>query len=201
MSRLVLIVAKSGTGKSSSMRNFAENDLRVISCSGKELPFKSNIKSLYVKTYGELMNAVVAAERPVVVVDDINYIMSFDQMSRVLETGYTKFTLMAKSITDLFKTIVEKDSDQTYYVIGHQAEQAEGDSQIRLKTPGKMVSNTIVLEGLTNILITTDVVDNQFVFRVQTDGTGVKTPMGMFDTLTIENDLKLVDKTIREFYK
>jgi hypothetical protein len=43
MSKLVLIIAQSGTGKSSSLRNFKKGEANVLLCSGKELPFRSEL--------------------------------------------------------------------------------------------------------------------------------------------------------------
>lgn len=201
MARLVLIIAKSGTGKSSSMRNLTKDEAQVISCSGKELPFKSNIKAAIPIGYEDVVNWIKVSTTPIVVIDDANYLMTFDEMNRVLETGYIKFTQMAKGMFGVFKTIIDKKSDQTFYIMAHKAESVEGDNELKMKTTGKMISGKIVLEGLTNILLTTDVVDGRFLFRVQTDGTGVKSPIGMFPEATMENDLKEVDKNIREFYK
>ena len=39
-------------------------------------------------------------------------------------------------------------------------------------------------------------------FITQSDGTNTaKSPMGLFDSLKIDNDLKLVDDTIRKYYE
>ncbi len=64
-----------------------------------------------------------------------------------------------------------------------------------------MVSDKFVPEGLANQVVESSVLDGEFVFKVKTDGTGIKTPMGMFDEPTIPNDLKVLDKAISEFYK
>lgn len=198
MARLVLIVAKSGTGKSSSLRNLTKDEAGVILCSGKELPFKNDLTTFMPKDYQELVSVIKSSKAPIVVIDDVNYMMSFEEMARINETGYGKFTVMAQNLFSVFKAIIDKDSDQTFYVTAHAEER--DDDQLKVKTTGKMLSEKIVLEGLTNILITCDIDDGQFVFRVRTDGTGVKTPIGMFDEETVPNDLKIVDKAIRDFY-
>lgn len=198
MARLVLVLAQSGTGKSSSMRNLKHGEANVILCSGKELPFKSDLATKVPANYNDVLAAIAGAPAPIVVIDDANYLMSFEEMARVNETGYAKFTQMANNMFRMFKAIIDKDSDQTFYVMAH-AENRE-DGLLRFKTSGKMLSDKIVLEGLTNIVITTEIVDGQFIFRTQTDGSGVKTPLGMFANPTMDNDLKLVDKAVREFY-
>jgi hypothetical protein len=108
---------------------------------------------------------------------------------------------MALNMYNVFKAIMDKESDQTFYLLAHAAENPEGDNQLKFKTTGKMLSEKIVLEGLTNIVIGADVDDGEFVFKVKTDGTGIKTPIGMFKTDTVPNDLKAVDTVIREYYK
>jgi hypothetical protein len=199
MSKLVLVIAQSGTGKSSSLRNFKAGEANVLLCSGKELPFRSELATRVPKSYADLYEAINSANAPAVVIDDANYLMSYEEMARVNESGYAKFTQMAANMFKLFKTIIDKPGDQIFYVMAHA--EARDDGMLRFKTTGKMLSDKIVLEGLTNIILTTEIVDGRFVFKTTTDGTGVKSPIGMFTTPTIENDLKAVDKQIREFYK
>lgn len=201
MARLVLVLARSGTGKSTSLRNFKKGEAQAVLCSGKELPFKTDIATFVPKGYTGVYTAIEKATTPVVVLDDVNYLMSMEEMARANERGYEKFSVMALNMYNVFKAIMDKDSDQIFYLLAHAAENSENDSQLRFKTTGKMLSEKVVLEGLTNIVIGADVVDGEFVFKVKTDGTGIKTPMGMFDTDTVPNDLKFVDKTIRNYYK
>ena len=199
MSRLVLVISKSGTGKSSSLRNLKKGEASVVLCSGKELPFRSDISTMVPKTHLEVISAIERANAPIVVIDDANYLMSFEEMNRATEIGYVKFTQMATHMFDIFQAIIKKESDQTFYVMAHSAETEDGS--IKFKTTGKMLSEKIVLEGLTNILITNEITsDGEFVFRVRTDGTGVKTPLGMFKEETVPNDLVIVDKAIKDFY-
>lgn len=199
MARLVLVISKSGTGKSSSLRNLKKGEASVVLCSGKELPFRSDISTMIPKSHLDVISAIDRANAPIVVIDDANYLMSFEEMNRATEVGYVKFTQMATHMFDIFQSIIKKDSDQTFYVMAHSAETEDGS--IKFKTTGKMLSEKIVLEGLTNILITNEITsDSEFVFRVRTDGTGVKTPLGMFATETVPNDLVIVDKAIKDFY-
>ena len=46
MARIILNVGKSGSGKSTSLRNFANNEYALINVLGKDLPFKNNKKFL-----------------------------------------------------------------------------------------------------------------------------------------------------------
>ncbi len=200
MARLVLVISNSGTGKSSSLRNLKKGEASVILCSGKELPFKHELSTFVPKAgYVDVLNAIDKASSPIVVIDDANYLMSFEEMNRVQEVGYGKFTQMAQNMFKVFKAIIDKPSDQTFYIMAHAAETEDG--KLRFKTTGKMLSDKVVLEGLTNILLTNEITpDGEFVFKVKTDGTGVKAPLGMFETDTIPNDLKLVNEAINKYY-
>ncbi len=199
MAKLVLILANPGTGKSSSLRNLKVEEVTVVSVTGKELPFKTNIKQVPVKNAAEVVKIVNDSKKPIVVIDDANYLLTFEEMARVNEVGYTKFTQMAQNFFSIIKAIIDKDSDQIFYIMAHSEETEDG--QLRLKTTGKMISEKIVIEGLTNIVIGTEVEDGEFLFKVKTDGNGVKSPLGMFKTDTISNDLVIVNKAIKEFYQ
>lgn len=198
MAQLVLIISPSGTGKSSSLRNLTKEEAAVVLCSGKDLPFRHDLSTFVPKNYIDIFNVIEQSKRPIIIIDDVNYMMSFEEMNRVNEAGYAKFTQMANNMFQVFKKILDKQSDQVFYLLAHADIDETG--KIRFKTTGKMLSEKVVLEGLTNIVITNEILDGEFVFRVQTNGTGIKTPIGMFETPTIPNDLKIVDEAIRKFY-
>lgn len=201
MSRLVFILGESGTGKSTSLRNLTKKDVNVISVTNKELPFKTDIKPYHPKTYEDVAKGINSANAPIVVIDDANYLMSNFEFQTINENGYGKFARNALGMVNMFNAIINKPTDQTFYIMAH-TEQSE-DGQLRFKTTGKMVSEKYNPAGVTNIVLEAKYDDEseEFVFRTKADGHGVKSPMGMFDTATVPNDLKLVHKTISEFYK
>lgn len=50
-------------------------------------------------------------------------------------------------------------------------------------------------------VLKTVVVDGKYLFATQTDGTDTcKSPIGLFDSMYISNDLKLVDEALRTYY-
>lgn len=199
MSQLTFVLGKTGTGKSTSLRNFTSKDsIGYVTATGKPLPFKNDIRQFHAKNYAELAAAVNQSEADVVVIDDFNYFMSFEEFNQASVKGYEKFTQMAVNVVNIIDIISKKPTDQRFYILAHSENNDEGN--LRLKTTGKMVSDKFVPEGLTNQVVETAVVDGEFVFKVKTDGTGIKTPMGMFETPTIPNDLKVLDEKIKAFY-
>lgn len=200
MAQLTFVLGRSGTGKSTSLRNFKKKDgIGYITATGKPLPFKNDIPQVHAKSYNMLSQLIEGSKAPIVVIDDFNYFMSFEEFSKSGIKGYDKFTEMAVNVVNIIDQITKKDSKQRFYILAHSEQNDEG--QLRLKTTGKMVSDKFVPEGLTNQVIETAVLDNEFVFKVKTDGSGIKTPMGMFEQPTIENDLKLLDEKIAAFYE
>ncbi len=199
MSQLTFVLGRSGTGKSTSLREFKKADgIGYITATGKPLPFKNDIPQFHAKNYATLIAAIKQSTAPVVVIDDFNYFMSFEEFSQATVKGYEKFTQMAVNVVNVIETITSKETDQRFYILAHSENNEDG--QLRLKTTGKMVSDKFVPEGLTNQVVETAVVDREFVFKVKTDGSGIKTPMGMFAEETIPNDLKQLDKALVEFY-
>lgn len=200
MAQLTFVLGRSGTGKSSSLRNMKKADgVGYITATGKPLPFKNDIPQFHAKNYSELAAAIKTSKAPIVVIDDFNYFMSFEEFSKAGIKGYDKFTEMAVNVVNIIELITKKGTDQRFYILAHSEQNDEG--LLKLKTTGRMVSDKFVPEGLTNQVVETAVIDGEFVFKVKTDGTGIKTPLGMFETDTIPNDLKELDKAIVNFYK
>lgn len=200
MAQLTFVLGRSGTGKSSSLRNLKKADgVGYITATGKPLPFKNDIPQFHAKNYSELAAAIKTSKAPIVVIDDFNYFMSFEEFSKAGIKGYDKFTEMAVNVVNIIELITKKDTGQRFYILAHSEQNDEG--LLKLKTTGKMVSDKFVPEGLTNQVVETAVIDGEFVFKVRTDGTGIKTPLGMFEPDTIPNDLKELDRAIVNFYK
>jgi phage protein len=200
MAQLTFVLGRSGTGKSSSLRHLKKADsVGYITATGKPLPFKNDIPQFHAKNYGELATVIKKSTSSIIVIDDFNYFMSFEEFSKANIKGYDKFTEMAVNVVNIIELITKKETAQRFYILAHSEQNDEG--LLKLKTTGKMVSDKFVPEGLTNQVIETAVIDGEFVFKVRTDGTGIKTPLGMFETDTIPNDLKELDKAIVNFYK
>ena len=201
MAQLTFVLGNSGTGKSTSLRNFKKSDsIGYITPTGKVLPFKSDIPFYHAKSYTDLFKAIRTSKTDIVVIDDFNYFMSYEEFSKINVVGYGKFAEMAKNVIDVIDEIVSKNSNQRFYIMAHTENRTEDNPQLRLKTTGKMVNEKFVPEGLVNQVVETVVQDGEFNFKVKTDGLGVKTPFGMFNEEFIENDLKLLDNKIKEFY-
>lgn len=198
----VMVLGESGTGKSTSLRNFGPDDVAVINVAGKPLPFRNKLHVAKCDNYGMIVKTLVGRpDIPAFVIDDAQYLMANEFMRRSDERGYDKFTEIAKNFWSLvLETVAQKMPDnQIVYFLMHT--DTADDGRIRAKTIGKMLNEKITLEGLFTIVLRTNVSDGVYTFRTVNSGSDtVKTPMGMFSANEIDNDLKAVDTAIREYY-
>lgn len=218
MAELVMVLGESGSGKSASLRGFAPGEVCVLNVAGKRLPFRNSWGNNVINNagYDMIRRAVSSGKYKRYVVDDSQYLLAFEAFNRALETGYGKYTEMAKHFCDMLtylKTarVLKKNPDGTYEQTGentdnvivyfmHHVERAE-DGLLKPKTQGKMLDERLNVAGLftTILLAKTDGKDHWF--ETQNDGTSVaKSPMEMFEDLKIPNDLKLVDTVYRAYY-
>ena len=197
-------MGESGSGKSASLRNFAPNEISVFNVTSKPLPFKqgkTKIPKIDNATYTDIANALANPNKRAYVIDDAGYLLSFEMFKRANETGYSKFTDMAKNFFDMLDFINTKlPNDIIVYITMH----TEDDSEMhktKAKTIGKMIDQNLNLEGLFTIVLRAMQTEEGYKFITRDDRVSTaKSPMGMFESDKIDNDLKEVDRVIREYY-
>ena len=197
----VLVLGESGSGKSTSLRNFNADELVVYNVAGKPLPFRKGCEFHLADNvgYGKIMTNMSKKKFKTYVIDDSQYLLCFELFNRSGETGYTKFTEMAKKFYELIRFTVEQLPPDVIVYFLHHVENMDG--RVKAKTIGKMLDEKLTVEGLFSIVLMAKNNDGNYVFLTQSDGTNtVKAPMEMFAEAEIDNDLKLVDNTIREYY-
>lgn len=199
----VLVLGESGSGKTASLRNFEENDVSILNVASKPLPFKNKnkLKMANKATYTMIKGAVSSGRTPSYVIDDAQYLMAFESFDKVNETGFTKFTQMAKNYEEMLRYIQE-DTDPNVIVYVLQHIDKDEDGKIKAKTLGKMLDQQLTVEGLFSIVLLAQTDGKRHYFITQSDGMNpCKSPIGLFDDIEIDNDLKIVDNAIREYYE
>ena len=196
----VMVLGESGTGKSTSLRNFTPDEIGIINVCGKPLPFRNQMNDLKTDNYLKIEKALKAREKKAAVIDDCQYLLANEYMRQAKVTGYQKFTDIAQNFWTLVQVVIrELPEDMIVYFLGHVERDANGNE--KFKTIGKMLDEKITVEGMFTIVLKTSVQDGRYLFSTRNSGSDtVKTPMGMFDEAYIDNDLKMVDTAIREYY-
>lgn len=195
----VFILGESGVGKSTSLRNFNENEVVIFGVAGKPLPFKKKLNYIPHATYPIIGKELRKQEKKIYVIDDSQYLMAFDLFEKAKEVGYTKFTDIAVRFKSMLDFIIKRLNDDIIVYLLHHIEVLDG-GKIKAKTVGKMLDNQLTLEGLFSIVLYATTFNGEYIFETQTDGfTTAKSPIGMFKN-KIPNDLKYVDTVIRDYW-
>lgn len=198
----VMILGVSGTGKSASMRNCNKDKFALVNVAKKPLPFKGNFRERYDgDSYQEAVNFMKKCKAKSIVIDDAQYLMGNEFMRRVTERGFDKFSEMAQNMWKLLNFInQELPADKIVYLLGHIERDQDGNE--KFKTMGKLIDQCINVEGTCTIVLKTHVADGQYSFLTQNSGHDtVKSPIGMFPSFAIDNDLNYVDEKIRNYYE
>lgn len=195
----VLIIGASGSGKSTSLRNFSENEVTIFNVANKMMPFRKKLHVINNADYAAIGKELSKKDKKIYVIDDSQYLLAFEMFDRAKETGYGKFTDIALRFRNMLDFIIRQlPNDVMVYFLHHSEETESG--KIKAKTIGKMLDNQLTVEGLFSIVLYCKIDGDKHVFETQSDGyTTAKSPMEMFDRV-IDNDLKAVDNTIREYY-
>lgn len=207
MAQIVLIAGPSSSGKSTSMRNFASDELALINVNKKPLPFKGKFESLLESTdYDQIRASIAATKKRAIVIDDAGYLITHQFMSGHRENkGNAVFELyndLADNFYKLIKWCQDKSrvsEDKIVYFVMHIDKNDFGET--KPKTIGKMLDEKVCIEGLFTVALTSEYKDGKYVFHTKTDGLDfAKSPIDMFESDDIDNDLKAVDKAIRDYY-
>lgn len=208
----VLIIGRSGSGKTYSIKNFAPNEIGVISVEKGRLPFKTEIRVAKVPKdpsngeakdaammnaakYNWIMRTIQSAKCKAIVIDDSQYLLVNELFDRTYEKGYDKFTSMAQKFRDLIHFVNDlEEEDKIVYFLHHS--ELDTDGREKTKTIGKMLDEKLTVEGCFDIVLYCQ--DHKFFTQANGQSTA-KTPEDMFE-LEIPNDLKAVDQAIREYY-
>lgn len=200
----VLILGKSGGGKSTSLRNFKEN-IGIINVLGKPLPFKHNLKPFVTDDYAKVKGVLLKAQAQSIVIDDAGYLMTNQFMTGHSSTGggnavFAFYNEIGDKFWGLIQFVIHQlPPEKIVYLFMHEDKNDFGD--IKPKTIGKMLDEKVNVEGMFTIALRCMNSNGKHIFRTNSDGLDIcKSPMGMFDDMEIDNDLAVVDEKIRAYW-
>jgi len=200
----VMVLGKSGTGKSASMRNLDPAKYGLINVASKPLPFKNNKKSFDSDDYAAITALIKRASSDIIVIDDAQFLMANAYMRSAMmkfdKNGVFDFyKKIGYDFWNLVRDVIALPPQKVVYFLGHT--EVDDSGSTKFKTIGRMLDNSITVEGMFTIVLRTFVQEEKYYFSTLNDGTDtVKSPIGMFTDRFIDNDLAIVDAAIREYY-
>ena len=222
----IAIVGESGTGKSTSLRNLNPEETFIISTTGKPLPFRgwkkkytpikiegTTISGNYFTSskWDQIMKILQIVDKKMphikqVIVDDFQYVLSYEFVDRATETGYQKFSELAQHAIEILRYSEKMRDDCKMIFLTHSENVGDAmNPKYVIKTVGKLLAEKVTLEGLFTYIFFTRVgegADGRMEYKLLTnsDGTCVaKTSYGMFEEMEIDNDLSEIIKVIDEY--
>lgn len=197
----VILMGRSGTGKSYSMRDWPE--LGIINVLGKPLPFKGGGKTFQTTNYGAVKKALSVSKAKSIAIDDCGYLMT-DMFMKGHSEGksgssvYDLYNEIGDSFYGLIRSIqTELPADKIVYLVMHEETDEFNGTQI--KTIGKLLSEKVCIEGMVSIVIRAVCRQGKYLFLTNGEGI-VKSPPGMLPE-EMDNDLKQVDAAIRAYWE
>lgn len=223
MSIATLILGESGTGKSTSLRNLEPSQVSIYQCTNKPLPFRSaNWKEsifnyeMLCQVKGEngmpitlspaqtIIRFLTQSKKDILIIDDFQYLMSYEFMRGVgvkysKDEVFDRYNWIGRNAWSVFDCAVNLPGHKRIYILAHTDTDEFGKTKI--KTIGRMLDSKITLDGMVTICLRTHVADGKYHFSTQNNGSDtVKSPMGLFESDLIDNDLKAVDDAICDYW-
>ena len=215
MSKCIGLMGESGSGKTTSMRNLDPKTTFYIDCDKKGLSWKgwkkaynTDKKNYYktdlIGTVATLLDKINTQDNmkhiKVVVVDTLNALMVADEVRRMKEKGFDKWQDLAQCIWQLIDQAMALRDDLTIIFVCHSQTQKEDDGYTftRIKTSGKKLDKLCIETKLTTVLHAV-CEGGEYKFKVHSDNSTAKTPMGAFEDDEIENDITKVLEALKEY--
>jgi len=173
----------------------------------KSLPFRNDFKNIlatddYAKIKAKMLGAVEYGLKTIVIDDSGYLIMNQFMRGQGTKKGNAVFELynqIASNFWDLINFVkYDLPNDVIVYFVMH--EDIDDMGNVKPMTIGKLLNDKINIQGMFTIVFRAMKNDGKYIFRTQSSGLDIaKTPMGMFDSESIDNDLKVINDTIREY--
>ena len=225
MANAVILLGKSGTGKSSSIKGLNPKETVVLNVLGKKLPFKGSSK-LYnqesknlfrVDDYTQVINMLQGIDKNApyvhnIIIDDAIYIMRKEYFKRAKETGYGKYTELAMHFQQIISTIESMREDINVFIILHSEDVQSDKTTVgyKVSTIGQLIDNQYnPVEVVPMVLYSSIKYDDKgvatygFYTHRFMDGMveiPAKSPADMFTEDFIPNDLGIVVAAMKEYY-
>lgn len=228
---IVAILGASGDGKTTStiinpdgkfdLDNYQGMDPKshfIINLDRKTLPFPAGMwdtehrNYIEPKTFDEIRKSLdyCAKNKEIksVAIDTVNVWLAMKEFNDRKKMTFDQWKDVANDVIELnILCNTTLRDDQIVYIFGHTMLQTQPDQTEKtvFSVIGKKLTKTQP-EGFYPIVLMTRVEygdngNNKYWFQTKANHSSAKTPLGLFKDFEIPNSLKLVDDTVRKYYK
>jgi hypothetical protein len=222
MAKTILIAGKTGTGKTTAIRNLNPEETVIFKVINRTLPFKyagkymEKVNLFNTPSYEDVLNGIKWANGQKniknIVITDGTYIIRQEYFKLANQKGYDKYTGFALHMQQILKAIQDCRGDIKVFMEYHVESNVSdnGVTEYKPSTVGKLLDSQYNILENVDIVLFTDPQYNEkeinYVFAtnrtVDKNGAEIpaKSPYGMFDDIHIPNDLAFVAQKIDEYY-
>ena len=207
----IIVVGPSGSGKSTSLASLNPKTTAVLNTERKQLPFKNakefmNVPIKSVSEFHSALDKAMSSDKiDTIVVESFTSLIEI--IFREADVRYKGFDVWSYYNKEIDK-ILDKSKNSDKYVVFTAIDGVyDGDNGVEERYVAvdgnrwkKRVEKEFVLALFTDVRAT----DDGVTYRFRTNTTGrdsAKSPMGMFESLHIDNCLKEVIDKCEEYYK
>lgn len=225
MANIAIILGKSGTGKSTSIKTLDPKETVIINVLGKRLPFKGSNKIyntenknlFHIEEFNDIQTYINNISKSAsyvknIIIDDANYILRKEYFKRAKETGYGKYTELAMHFQSIIQTCEQARTDLNIFFMMH-SEDITSDNAItgyKVSTIGKLLDSQYNPVEVVPMVLYSDVKYDEkgnatygfYTHRIK-EGTveiPAKSPNEMFEEDFIPNDLGKVVQMMNDYY-
>lgn len=225
MANICMILGKSGTGKSTSIKTLNPKETVVLNVLRKRLPFKGSSsiyntenKNLFnVDEYSQIINMLNGIDKSAahvknVIIEDMTYVMRKEYFKRAKEAGYNKYTELAQHFQQIISTCESmRDNINVFFILHSEDVQSDKvNVGFKVSTIGALIDSQYnPVEVVPMVLYAAIKYDDKgnahygFYTHRCMEGTveiPAKSPDGMFEQDYIDNDLQAVVNAMNEYY-
>lgn len=185
---------------------YIDSDKKGLSWKGWKSQYNATAKNYYCNDESQNIKTVmlgVSVKRPdikTLIIDTIGSIMIADEMRRSKEKGYDKWADLAACMWEIVDMAYTLRDDLTVIFVAHTQTERDDSGYLftRIKTSGKKLDKICLESKFTTVLIA-KCLNGEYIFETHSNNSTAKSPMGLFETDTIPNDITTVIQALEAF--
>tara|TARA_R110002167_G_scaffold245837_1_gene451247 strand:+ start:341 stop:976 length:636 start_codon:yes stop_codon:yes gene_type:complete len=206
----IIITGPSGSGKSSSMRNLDPKTTAILNTERKQLPFKNakefmNVPIKSVAEFHSALDKALSSDKVATVIIE-SFTSLIEIIFREADIRYKGFDVWSYYNKEIDK-ILDKSKNSDKYVVFTAIDGVyDGDNGVEeryVAVDGNRWKKRVEKEFVICLFTDVRATDEGVNYRFRTNTTGkdsAKSPMDMFKSLHIDNDLSTVIKECELYY-